>query len=870
MKEVHPPRLAERLFDWYCGFAKVEDLRGDLEEWFYLNAKNKSPFRAKLIYWQHVISLVASYAIRKRKKAVRLGVYSSSSSFSYAMLKNYLIVAVRNLYQYRYFSVLNAFGLAIGMSISLLLISMYSYISTYDNFHTERENIYSITARRTEGVEQFDFASSPAALAEKLAGELGGLREVIRLNSSFEGQVKTDKENIPLRGYYADANFFSVFSFDMLNGNPTRALAKPYTVVLTESAAIKLFGGHDVVGKQIEVEGLGYFEITGLMKDHPKNTHLEFEAIASYSTLPPATGTTETSWSDFANQYTYVVLGAETSLEELRHYLVRTAAAVYHNTPVKVSFMPMALDDLVTTDLRNAIGPQWERSGFVVFGIIALIILLPGCFNYTNISIARALKRSKEIGLRKAMGGLKNQIFLQFITETVVITLIALVGALFIFMLIRSEFQSMLVEASALDLRLTVRTLGAFLLFAVLVGLMAGVFPALYFAGLNPIQALKSQTNQKGLSAMRLRKGLTIFQFGLSFCFIVCMIVFSRQYNTLLNFDFGFQRDNIINVELKQANSALLKTEFAKLSPVQAVALSSGSLGISSSRTWLQHTNSPDSIEVNQLFVDPDYFTVFNLQLIEGRIFPSDNWQREQFLIVNEAFLKANQIDTPGDVIGRTYLADGQELSVLGVLKDFHYAPPGVPISSFVFRMDPSQFTQANLSADVADVYEVFSALEKTWKTVSAREPFEAAFFNDELNEAYVSYRALLKIAGFLGLLAITISVLGLLGMVVYTSETRVKEVSIRKVLGASATTITILLSKDYLRLILWAILFALPVAFFVFEVVFSRIPGYQVNLTLPDMVLSAFALLALGLITITSQTYKTALANPADTLKSE
>lgn len=869
MKEMRPPRLAEKLFDWYCGFAKVEDLRGDMEEWFYLNAKNKSPFRARLFYWKQVLSLMTSYAIRKRKRAARPGLYSSHSN-SLPMFKNYLKVAVRNLYQYRYFSVLNAFGLAIGMSISLLLISMYSYVSTYDNFHTEKENIYSITARRTEGVDQFDLASSPAALGDKLREEFSGLREVVRVNSTFNGQVKTDKENIPLTGYYADANFFSVFSFDMLEGNPFTVLAKPRTLVLTESAAVKLFGGHHVVGKQIEMEGLGYFEVTGLMKDHPKNTHMEFEAIASYSTLPPPAAGVEQQWSDFANQYVYVLLGAQTSAEELQQYLARTAHEVYKNTVVKVTFNPLNLDEIVTTDLRNSIGPQWELSGFVVFGVIALIILLPGCFNYTNISIARALKRSKEIGLRKTMGGVKNQIFFQFITETVVITLIALVGALLIFMMIRTEFQSMLVEASALDLSLSVRMVIAFILFALLVGLLAGVFPALYFAGLNPIQALRSQTAQKGFSAMRLRKGLTIFQFGLSFCFIVCMIVFSRQYNTLLNFDFGFQRENIINVELKQANSALLKTEFAKLSPVQAVALSSGSLGISSSRTWLQHTHSSDSIEVNQLFVDPDYFTVFNLQLIEGRLFPSDNWQREQFLIVNEAFLKANQIETPGDAISRTYLADGQELSVLGVLKDFHYAPPGVPIGSFVFRMNPSQFTQANLSADVADVYATFSTLEKTWKTVSAREPFEAAFFNDELNEAYVSYRALLKMAGFLGLLAITISVLGLLGMVVYTSETRVKEVSIRKVLGASAMTLTVLLSKDYLKLILWAILFALPVAYFVFEVVFSRIPGYQVNLTILDMVLSTLALLAIGLATITSQTYKTAMANPADTLKGE
>jgi putative ABC transport system permease protein len=869
MKNVRPPRLAQKLFNWYCGFANVEDLHGDLEEWFYLNAKTKSHARAKRIYWKQVLSLLFSYAVRKRKANSKQGIYSSDS-FSFSMLQNYLKVALRNIYQYRYFSILNAFGLAIGMSVSLLLISMYSYVSTYDNFHQHEENIYAITTDRTEAMEQRFLASAPVVLGDRLREEFAGASEVVRIYSSFAGDVVREKENIPISGYFVDANFFSVFSFEIITGNSSTALEKPYSVVLTESAAHKIFGSLEVVGKALEVDGLGNLQVTGLIKDHPKNSHMEFEALVSYSTIPVSALSPEEQWTNYQNQYVYVLLNEDASLEELQQHLKRIENTTYKNSSTKVTFKPEALDGIVTSELNNAIGPQWENSGFIVFGVLAIVILLPGIFNYTNISIARALKRSKEIGLRKTMGGIKSQIFFQFITETAVITFISLIGALLIFFLIRTEFKSMLVEASMLDLSLTPRMLTFFVLFTLLVGFVAGVFPALHFAGLNPIQALKGQTSKRMFTATRLRKGLTIFQFGLSFCFVVCIIVFGRQYHTLLTFDFGFRKENIVNVELQGVDPQLFKNEFSKLAAVQSVALSSGTLGLSSSQTWVYMPDSKDSVQVNELYADADYVKLFNLQLVAGALFPQGTRQQEQHLVVNEEFVKAAQLGSPREAIGKTFLVDGKELMIIGVLKNFHYAPPGIPIGSFVFRMDPTRFTQANMNVDVADVYMAFTSMEKIWKTLSDREPFKAIFFEDELNEAYVSYRSILKIAGFLGLLALTISVLGLLGMVVYTSETRVKEVSIRKVLGATAGNLTLLLSRDYLKLILWAILCGLPVAILTFELVFSRIPGYQVNLTFWDVALSALALISLGLATITSQTYKAALTNPAETLRGE
>ncbi len=865
--KAQPPKLARKLFDWYCGLAKVEDLRGDLEEWFYHHAKTKSVGNAKWIYWKQVLSLLFSYAIFKRKLNAQSGIYSSNT-ISLSMIRNYIKVAMRNLYQYRYFTLLNAVGLAIGMSISLLLISMYSYISTCDNFHVNGDNVYTIVSKRIEGIEERDFASSPILLADKLKEEFSGAKEVVRINSSFGGEVVQEKESIPIRGYFVDQNFLTVFTFPMLSGDTQSALRKPNTIVLTERAALKFFNTTDVVGKVIELKEQGSYEITGVLKDYPKNTHFKFEALTSYASLAPDQVLNNEQWTDYHNQFIYVQLKEGAHRNYLQAYLAQVGNSAYVTNPVKVSFGLLALDEIITSDLSNALGPKWETSGFIVFGAIALLILLPACFNYTNISIARALKRSKEIGLRKTMGGVKSQIFFQFITETVVICFISLIGACGMFILMRNEFQSMMVEASMLELSITLKTATLFIAFAFVTGLMAGLFPSLYFAGLNPIEALKNKVSTRVFSGMRIRKGLTVFQFALSFCFILSLIVFGRQYRTLLNFDFGFQKENIVNVDLQQVKPEIVKAEFAKLSVVQSISLSSGSPGLSNSTTWV-HSTEKDSTQASQLFIDSDFLESFKLTLITGNNFTEALTFDERYFIVNEQFLLNNKIALE-DALGKVFMIDSSELQIIGVVKNFHYAPPQIPIGNFIFRNNASQYSKANVLVDVSDVFGTFTALENSWQQVSDNTKLKAAFFKNELNDSYFVYRFLLKVAGFLGLLAISISILGLLGMVVYTAETRVKEVSIRKVLGASAFGITLLLSRDYLILMIWSIALGIPLAIGIYETVFTRIPDYHAHLTVLDVVLGAFGLMCLGLLAIASQTYKTALANPADTLKAE
>jgi putative ABC transport system permease protein len=868
MDNHQPPRLARKILKSVSGNANIDDLLGDLDEWFDINTKASGARRAKLMYWKQALSLTFSYAVKKRRRDSKAGTFSSSSALSIDMLKNYIKISFRNLYQYKYFSLLNSFGLAIGMSISLLVISLYSYVSTYDNFHANKERIFTVTSDKIEGIEETAYASAPVALAEKVKDEFAGASQVVRIIKGNGVEVKTTLENIPVRTYYTESNFFRIFSFNLLQGTAAM-LDQPNQVVLTTSAALKLFNQENIVGKNLELADGTLLEVAGVMKDPPHNTHLSFEMLVSFNTLPETKVSPLSRWTDYHNQYVYVMLNEQSSPDQLEEYLSKVGSAVNAKSPIKVNFDVQQVEEIAMgPDLRNSIGITWESSGFILFAVFAVLILLPACFNYTNISIARALRRAKEIGLRKTLGGRRSQIFFQFITETVVITFISLIGALLLFVLIRSEFQSMLVAGSMLDLSLTWKMIFMFIGFALLTGFVAGIFPAIFFAGLNPIQALKSKVNGRGTS-LRVRKVLTIFQFALSFGFILSLVVFSRQYHYSLNFDFGFDKQNKVDVDLQDVPAEQFRNAFATLSPVRSISMSSGLLGVQTSRTWM-HYGQNDSAEVAQMYVDPHYIDAFKLTLLAGKNFPDETWHGEQYLIVNEEFIKALKINDPADAIGKVYSVDGRELEVIGVLRNFHFAPLNQPIDKFFFRMDPKRFAYANLEVSSTDAFAMFNQMEDVWKTLPTEKRFSAKYFEDELNEAYDSYRVLLKIIGFMGLLAITISMLGMLGMVVYTAETKTKEVGIRKIMGATAASIVLLLSKDYLKMMAWAIFFAVPVTGFILDKMLEQLQYYSVRLSVWDVGMSIFILAILGLLTITSQTYRAAMANPATTLKTE
>ena len=788
------------------------------------------------------------------------------------MLVNYLIITLRNISRHKSFTILNTFGLAFGMSVSLLFISFYSHINSFDDFHTRKENIYRIISNFESGLERNHYASAPVALAKRLQ-DYPGIQEIVSLNSSFNGDIVTPHMNLPVKGYFADANFFTVFDFTLIQGNPLTALAKPNNIVLTESLAKKIAPSGDLLGSVIEIEDQGSFEVTGIIKDQ-RRSHFMFEVLISFQTLPAAQkgeDSNQNQWTSFQDQYIYLLVANSSKVEGVQQALNRIAKElVDQSNDAKISFQLQPLVNITPgPDLENSIGPDTDYTLIVVFGTISLLILLPACFNFASISIARALKRAKEIGVRKTMGGTKVKIFLKLMIEAVAITLISLAGAVAMFMLIRPEFENMM-PGAWLDLSLTWEMVFMFILFAVATGLLAGALPAFHFAGLNPIQAIRGQSRTKGFSRNQVRRVLITIQFALSFFFIVLIIVFSRQYRYTLNFNYGFNTENILDVQLQGISPSIFNSEFSVLPEVQEISMSSDILGLTSSSTQVLEQISGDSLEAFQLFADPNYVGNMGLQLIAGKNFPDTHDQQEKHIIVNEQFLSQLRIDNPVDALGRTFLVEGSMLEIIGVLKDFHYAPLFVPIESFLIRTNPSQYTYANVKVTSTDVYATRKSMEKIWHTLNDTRKFEAHFFDDEMEELYNFYQAVLKLIGYLGLLAITITVLGLLGMVVYTTENRTREVGIRKVFGAGKTNLTYLLSIEFVKLMLWAILFAIPACFLLLDDFLSSVQYYSVRINAWDFFFGIGITFCLGIITIASQTWRAASKNPIDILRCE
>jgi putative ABC transport system permease protein len=874
-KDIHPPRLAEKILNWYCGHAVIEDLLGDSQELFYRDLNHMPAWRARLNYWKHILSLLISYSVEKRKKKAAFH-YLSSATFSPAMFKNYLTIGGRNLIKHKFFTILNVLGLAIGMSISLLLIAMLSFLWTYDAFHENKDRIYRVITKVNDQRKLREFATAPTILADKMSNEITGVDAVVRINTLSANVIKGESE-IPVHGYFVDDNFTTVFTFPLLKGNAKSPFNNQNSALITPKAAMKLFGDVDPVGKVVELSGIGPLEISGLLQEIPKNSHMQFEILVPYQkwlTLERNDATVlEGDLWPYRNSYVYLLLAESSVIDKVEQFLNHIPKSFYTTKEnYSVLFELQTLMDIAPgPELNNQIGPDWGYASLSIFMVLTLLILLPACFNYANISISRALKRMKEIGLRKTMGGQRSQIFTQFITETVIITLIALLFSYYIFVMVREEFLSMIVGAESLDLSPTLVTILCFVLFAILVGFVAGVIPAVYFSKLNPIEALKSKPIGKGFAKLNFRKVLVVFQFALSLGFIMGVVVMLNQYRHSLNYDFGFDQENILDVELQGVDPQLLKNEFAKLSAVQSLSMSSGVVGTSSSgNTWLKK-DAADSIEVAQLFVDHNFISNMKLELLAGKNFTDDPVSKNG-VIVNETFLKTLQLPEPAAAIDKTYTVDGtKEITVVGVVKDFHYADLQTPIQSFFFRYDPVQFNFANVKIVSTDMASTLAEMESSWKKIAGEKKFMARFFDDEIKEAYVVYFSMIKICGFLGFLAISISCLGLLGMVVFTVENRMKEVGVRKVLGATAWSITVVLSRDFVRLMGIAAFIAIPIAYVFYEKLYLETQRYyHINIGILEITISLLITVFLGLATILSQTVRAARVNPVETLRYE
>ncbi len=875
---IKPPRLADKIFLWYCKRASSEDMHGDVEELFYKDLQQHTRLLANVLYWRRIFSLMFSYAVKQRKQKASHHMYSSNS-FSPVMLRNYFKTASRNLAKNRLFTVLNVLGLALGMSITLLFIAMLSFIFRYDDFHVNGDQIYRVTTRVKDKNDNPQYASAPAALVQKLTENFSGIEKVIPIEGSLQGEAVYLQKEIYLHGYFTTPEFLSVFNFPLLKGNASTALNDPNSIVITEREAIKIFGSKEPMGEIIRLEPYGDFIVTGILKDPPKNSHLYFDVLASYQTWTSFKGNAflegETSWLDFMNSYVYLVLADHTKAADVNTYLNRVAEEAYRKPEsFTASFELQALNDIVPgPPIENSPGITWDYLSIILVGLITIIILVPACANYVNLAISQSLNRMKEIGVRKVMGGQKSQIFFQFIMETTLTMLLALVLSYFIFDLIRGEYLSNFGSPDTMDLTPTPLTVIYFILFALLVGFIAGVVPAFYFSRLQPVVALKGKPQGETTGVrFSIRNIVITVQFILSLGFIMAVVIMFQQYNYSVNYDFGFEQQHTLDVELQGVDPQLFKSEFEQLSAVQRVSMSSHILGLGSGTVHVLTADRTDSLETSVMSVDENFISNLKLTLLAGKDFSDRATHNANMIIVNEEFIKKLNIhDVHAAIDQPVVLSDGREFHIGAVVKNFHYASLRAPIGSFFFEYNPKYFQYANLRVSAGTHFNEIAAMEDAWKKIGGDNKFQAQFFEDEIKEAFSFYFLMVKLWGFLGLLAITVTCLGLLGTVVFTIKNRLKEVSIRKVMGASSGNVMMLLSRNFIIMILIASFITIPGIYFMFQHwLLPSVQHYSVSIGFFEILVSLLLMMVLGLATILSQTWKASTANPVDNLRSE
>jgi putative ABC transport system permease protein len=794
------------------------------------------------------------------------------------MLKNYFLTAVRNIKKNRFFTILNVFGLALGMSLNLLYVAMVVFIFQFDNFHTNKEHIYRVITHVQDRQENPSFASAPIGTAQLLKGNFSGLEKVVRVHGSGNHDVRYGDSEFSLRKHFVDAEYLSMFDFPLLQGNSATSLAKPNTMVITESAAARIFGDKDPMGELVFIEPFGEIMITGVAKDMPKNTHLKVEAWVSFSTLTSYHGASftesEKNWNNFYNSYTYLLLSDNSSPSAIEEFLNCVAKQKYKTPEFQASFELQRLEKIVPgPQLDNNLGNEWSYQEMVLMGVIPMIILLAACSNYVSLSISQSLRRMKEIGVRKVMGGQKKQIFMQFVMESTIIMLLAVTLSYFFFEVIRKETLSITGELDWIDLNPTLGTFIGFLLFALLVGLVAGIVPALHFSKIGPIYALKGKELQtKKGSGFTLRKIVITSQFILSLGFTMAMVIMVQQYRYSVNYNFGFNQEKILNVDLQEADPQLVKNEFEKLSFVSSMSMSSHPLGAGDvPGLYVKRIESADSINASTMAIDENFVTNMGLHLVLGRNFTRDAGENSRLIIINETFAKTLSPNDPSRSIDEiVILPDKREVRVAGILKDFHYASLQSPIGNFFFEYKPANFQFANFHLQTTNERQAFLEMEQAWKPLGNGSKFKAEFLADQIRNAYAFYNGIVKMWGFMGLLAITIACLGLLGTVVFTVKNRVKEVSLRKVMGASSKSLVYLLSKDFLVLLAIAAIITVPGVYFLMELMLQEGQYYHAPIGIFEILISLAVVLTLGLTTIFSQTLKAANTNPVDNLRVE
>lgn len=881
-KSYTPPKWANRFLNWFCSNELVEEIEGDLFEFYQEERSNRNAWKANLVYWYHVFHFLRPFALKN----------VNQNSNNIVMVKNYFTIALRVIQRNKFYSFLNLTGLSLGIAASLLIFLYVRDEYSFDRHHKDHERIYRVVTDFKLGDRIIHRPMAPNLMANYVEETIPEVEKAGRLMvGSFTSVVDMGEKQVQIKNAtYATSEILSIFTIPFVQGNPEGTLDGPKTVVVSESMAAHLFPNQNALGKTVQFNS-DNFMVKGIFRDMPENGHFKFDFIMSVM-YQDSRFAQNWSWLTISS-YTYLKLDSKASkkLVELKlNDALETHIAPMIEKTLNVPatdiqangnharFYLQPLTDIhLRSNLEREIVPNGSITTVKAISLIGIIILVIASINFVNLSTARAAIRGKEVGVRKVIGSQRKQLVFQFLFESTLYSFLSFILAAGLILLVLPYFNQLADKQITQPMGGNPPLWLLMIIGAILLGIVSGAYPSFLLSSFKPIKTLKGQ-NQLQTQGSGLRSGLVILQFTISTVLIVATLVVNNQLNYVSNLSLGFDKDKVLKVGVMDlnrlgANSEALKNELLSKPNIESFTFSDYvPVGGNRQEMFLKRRNAnslDETINAQAWPVEESYVATWGLQIVEGTNFKKEISSDSAIsIIINETAAKALQLADPvNTVLNMSYGENSWDVRVIGVVRDFHYASLHENIKPlFLYKSRDPWTLSVRFNGTASDA---LSTVEKVWNEHSGGQPFVASIVNEEYRNLYKTENRMQALVNSFSVLAIAIAIIGLFGLATFMAEQRKKEMGIRKVLGANALQLFFNLLKNFTLLIFTSCLVAAPIAYWVTSNWLNDFV-YRISLSPVFFIGASMLMLLLAWLTVSYQSIQVTQRNPVENLRHE
>lgn len=853
-----PPRIGAWLLSLFLNYNYPETVLADFEEIYRDIAASKNVTVARLWYFSQIFIILPSFI-------------KNSMYWSKEMLKNYLKIAFRNIKMNKGYSFINIFGLATGMACSILFLLWIFNELSYDNFHKKGDSIYRVSIiNKKEGNVQYDSPQFVPPMGPAMKKDFPEIKNYARISTRRVAYMDYNGRSVKVSEIsYADSTFFDLFSFKLVEGYGRTALAEPFSIILTEETAGLIFGAAAPLGKILKINN-NVYKVTGIVEDPPANSSISFNALISFSSLYEDPHN-YMDWNGGNQYYTYVELHEKAAAadvnEKFPDFMWRYLDKNFADIGIKHEAYLQPLRDihLFYNDYSGS-----SLTNIYIFSGIALLILVIACINFINLTTARAGRRAREVGVRKVLGAQRQGLIRQFMSESILFVVVSFVAAVFLAKLFFPTFQSLVNTELNTRLLFNVPVLAGVLGLLIFVGIIAGSYPAFYLSSFQAATTIKG-TPGKSAGNFKSRNALVVFQFFISLTLIICTVFINQQLRFMKNKELGFNKENILilplNEESVQDRVGLLKEQLNTIPGVVSVTAVSQVPHRGLTRNGYFPEGSTNLEMIHVVDVDEDFLKTFDIKLVAGRNFSKEMTTDKTAYLINETLAKTFKWDNP---LGKIIRRNGDH-TIIGVVKDFNFATLHRRIEPLIITNIPwlNRFDEVCIKINSEDVPGTIQNIKSAWTNVSPALPFDYYFLDDSFDNLYKFEQRIQEIFFYFSCIAIVIALLGLFSLASFSVEQRVKEVGIRKVLGASEFQVVYMLSREIIALVIISAFIAVPLALFIVRMWLQNY-AFRIQISPLVFMLASLGTLAIALMTVSYQTIRAARTNPVEVLKYE